>query len=567
MKNLRLGVATKTAIIAGIIVLITLSFNAFIFNKLQANLVAGIFNEYVAKVDKTINSQGIELKKALTNKVKIITGICASASASFLYNIDTNELKKVLRNYMNFEGITSIEVFDEENEPFMAIWNDGEIKIDRELSPDIIPNKDLMFTNDSIYEKNKVGSIRVYFSDEKINKRMEMEKNDATAEIDTFRKKVDEKFTKSTIIQIAIMLAIIVILVVSLMRTLFVFMSKPLYSLKTMAIDLAEGEGDLTKRLEIKSKDDIAELAEWFNKFIERMQRVLQDFSSNVTTLTEASSTMSQLSEEMKESADTVSQKSTSVASATEEMSSNMTIVAETSEQTTSNVTMVAAATEEMNATLNDITTNSEKARGITLQAVDKAQSASAKVNELGIAASEISKVTEVITEISEQTNLLALNATIEAARAGEAGKGFAVVANEIKELAKQTADATQNIKDKIEGIQVSTDGTVVEIEEITQVIDDVNNIVDIIVSSIKEQSIATKDISENVAEASGGIQEVNRNISESSTVANEIAGDIAEVNDSASGMFQNCSQVSSNADQLTQIAERLQVQVDKFKV
>lgn len=567
MKNLKLGVAAKTSIIAGIIVLVTLSLNSFLFHKLEENLVSGIFDEYVGKVNKTINTKGVELKKSLKNRVRIITGICAKASASFLYNIETNELRSVLQNYMNFDGIASIEVFDEENEPFMAIWREGEIKSDRKLPSTISVDKELAFTNDSIYQKNKVGSIRIYFTETSINNRMDREKEEANAEIAAVRGKVDKKFNRSTLIQIAIMICIIAVLVMSLMRTLHIFMSKPLFKLKNMAIDLAEGEGDLTKRLEITTRDDIAELAEWFNKFIERMQRVLQDFSTNITTLTEASASMADLSEHMKESADNVSNKSTSVASATEEMSSNMTLVAETSEQTTSNVTMVAAATEEMNATLDDITSNSDKARGITLQAVEKAQSASSKVNELGIAASEISKVTEVITEISEQTNLLALNATIEAARAGEAGKGFAVVASEIKELAKQTAEATQNIKTKIDGIQVSTDGTVSEIGEISQVIDDVNNIVDIIVNAIKEQSIATKDISENVSEASGGIQEVNRNVAQSSTVAGEIAQDIADVNLSASEMAESCSQVSGSANQLAQIAEQLENQVNKFKV
>jgi methyl-accepting chemotaxis protein len=567
VKNLKLGVAAKAALITGIIVFITLTANTFVLHKLESNLVSGIFQQYVAKVDKTIDQKGIELKEALKNKVRIITGICASASASFLYNIDTNELKKVLTNYMDFEGIASIEVFDEEKEPFMAIWRDDKITIARELPSDLPIDRELVFTSDSKYENQRIGSIRVFFTEEYINKKMVTEKKEANEAIAGFRKKVDKNFNKSTLIQIGILVFVIVILVVSLMRTLFVFMSKPLYKLKLMAIDLAEGEGDLTKRLEITSKDDISELAEWFNKFIERMQLVIQDFSVKIENLQSASTTMAAISEHLALSAETVSQKSNSVASATEEMSSNMTIVANTSEQTTSNVTMVAAATEEMNVTFNDITNHSEKARGVTLHAVKKAQNASSKVHELGIAASEISKVTEVITEISEQTNLLALNATIEAARAGEAGKGFAVVANEIKELAKQTAEATQNIKTKIEGIQHSTDGTVNEIGEISRVIDDVTAIVDVIVNSVKEQGIATKDISQNVSEASVGIQEVNSNIAQSSSVAGEIAGDIADVNASAEEMAENCSQVNTSAEQLALIADQLKKQVAKFKV
>lgn len=156
-----------------------------------------------------------------------------------------------------------------------------------------------------------------------------------------------------------------------------------------------------------------------------------------------------------------------------------------------------------MTTTINEIAQNTEKANTITGEAVSEAKGASDNVDELGSAAQEISKVTETVTEISEQTNLLALNATIEAARAGDAGKGFAVVANEIKELARQTAEATQDIKRRIEGIQDSTSGTVTKIQQISKVINDVNDIVSTIASSVEEQSVTTKEIATNVAQAS----------------------------------------------------------------
>jgi methyl-accepting chemotaxis protein len=188
-------------------------------------------------------------------------------------------------------------------------------------------------------------------------------------------------------------------------------------------------------------------------------------------------------------------------------------------------------------------------------------------VDELGHAADEISKVTEAITEISEQTNLLALNATIEAARAGEAGKGFAVVANEIKELARQTAAATLEIKNRITGIQDSTADTVTQIEAITGVINEVNEIVGTIATAVEEQSVTSQEIANNVAQASQGIQEVNENVNQSSSVAGTISGDIAEVNSSVQEIADSSSQVNHNSDELSALSGKLRELVGRFKV
>jgi len=156
-------------------------------------------------------------------------------------------------------------------------------------------------------------------------------------------------------------------------------------------------------------------------------------------------------------------------------------------------------------------------------------------MDERGKAAREIGKVTETITDISGQTNLPALNATIEAARAGEAGKGFAVVANEIKELARQTAEATRDIKGKIDGIRKITGLTATEIEKIIQVINNVNEFVAGISTAVEEQSITTRDIAEKISQTSQGIQPVNKSASAISLASSQIAGDISRVKTSIS--------------------------------
>jgi methyl-accepting chemotaxis protein len=220
-----------------------------------------------------------------------------------------------------------------------------------------------------------------------------------------------------------------------------------------------------------------------------------------------------------------------------------------------------------MNVTINQISENSAQALQITVNAVTQTSLASQQVDELGVAAKGIEQFLETISEISEQVNLLALNATIEAARAGDAGKGFAVVANEIKDLAKQTASATGEIRGKIEGIQVSTQGTVGQIEKIATITNEVHTIVTGVVAAINEQSAATEEIAMNISQASQGISEVNHNVAQSNTSVGIISTGIGEVTAAAAQISANSSTVSDNADKLAGLSRQLSSMVNRFKV
>ncbi len=380
----------------------------------------------------------------------------------------------------------------------------------------------------------------------------------------------ENKAASATYHKAMVSLASIIALGVGAGILLAVFISRaitgPVNAAVTGLKDIAHGDGDLTKRLDIASEDEVGELAKWFNTFIEKLQGIIKEMAGSVETLASSSTELSAISEQMTQSITNVSEKSQTVSTAAEEMNANMNNVAASMEQTSTNTTLVASSAEEMSATIGEIAHSAENARSVSDDAANKASSASGNMDKLGVAANAIGKVIETITEISEQVNLLALNATIEAARAGEAGKGFAVVANEIKELAKQTAAATQDIKDKIEAIQGTTSVTVSQITEITGVIKNVNDVVSGIATAVEEQSAATREIVNNVTQASQGIQEVNENVNQSSLVSSEISKDISNVSVSMNEMTGSSNQVSLSAQELSNLSENLKRMVDQFR-
>ncbi|MBZ4684757.1 MAG: methyl-accepting chemotaxis sensory transducer with Cache sensor [Desulfomicrobiaceae bacterium] len=343
--------------------------------------------------------------------------------------------------------------------------------------------------------------------------------------------------------------------------------TQPIARMTLMLKDIAEGEGDLTRRLTDTSGTETQVLAEYFNHFVSRVHDIVRDAAENARALAGAAEKLLQLSRGLRDNSGAMNTKTDLVAAATEEMSANMRSVASAMEEFSVNITTVATAAEEMSATIGEIAASATKAKGVAGDAVTKAAQASSRVGDLGAAAEEIGKVTEAIMAISSQTNLLALNATIEAARAGEAGRGFAVVANEIKELAQQTAKATEEIRQRIDGIQNATGLTVHDIQAVTQVIHDVDNIVGTIAAAVEEQSVTTRDIADNVGQAAAGVQEVNENVAQAQTATGEIARDVVGVSEDSAKIAGNASTVQESAEMLATLAERLRGLVGQFKI
>jgi len=333
------------------------------------------------------------------------------------------------------------------------------------------------------------------------------------------------------------------------------------------ALARAVAEGNFQHSFSYKAKDAIRDTVTSMNEMVAGLAAMVKDLNAGVDTLSDASGELNRISDDMGTGADTSVARVNSVASAAEQMSMNMDSVAAAMEEAATNVKTVSDGTRDMQTSLDRVAENSGKTRDITVKAVDRARLTSERVQKLDRAAEEIDKVTDTIASISSQTNLLALNATIEAARAGDAGKGFAVVANEIKDLASQTAGATEEIADNIREIKDQIQGAVAEIQDISTIINDINRFVGENARAIASQSDTTRAMTENIGQVSAGIQEVNENVAQSSQVAGQVASEISDVLSAAENIRSLSGNVKQKAGTLDQVITRLRKMTERFKL
>ncbi|MEV1289211.1 methyl-accepting chemotaxis protein [Micromonospora sp. NPDC049679] len=283
----------------------------------------------------------------------------------------------------------------------------------------------------------------------------------------------------------------------------------------------ALAEGDLTVRAGITSRDELGRMAGELDRASDSLRSTVEQLGENATALATSSEALSATSVQ--------------IAAAAEETSAQAEVVSTAAEQVSANVQTVATSSEEMGASIREIAANSAEASTVATSAARLADETSRTMTRLGESSAEIDNVIKLVTSIAEQTNLLALNATIEAARAGESGKGFAVVAGEVKELAQQTARATEDIGRRVEAIQNDTRSAIAAIGEITEVIGQINDRQTTIASAVEEQSVTTSDVSRTVSEASVGTSEIARTISGVASAAQSTSAGVLQAQTAAS--------------------------------
>ena len=298
--------------------------------------------------------------------------------------------------------------------------------------------------------------------------------------------------------------------------------------------------GDLTREdLRVRSQDELGDLTTAINKMSGSLKSIILSISENAMQVASAS-----------EELNTTSQQ---ITANSEETSAQADVVSKAAQSVSQNLQTVATGAEEMGASIKEIAKNATEAAKVATSAVKVAETTTVTVSKLGESSCEIGQVIKVITSIAQQTNLLALNATIEAARAGEAGKGFAVVANEVKELAKETARATEDISRKIEAIQADTKAAVDAIASISGVIHQINDISSTIATAVEEQNATTNEMSRNVSEAANG--------------SGEITSNIARVAEAAQGTTRGATDTQKASQQLVETSTQLRRLVEQFKI
>ncbi len=312
---------------------------------------------------------------------------------------------------------------------------------------------------------------------------------------------------------------------------------------------------------------EIDEISISFNTFVAGVAQLVKVNRDSISVIAKASEEQSATITQIASSTEEMSAQSQNVASTAEMASDNMNSIASSTKEVTESISNVAAAAEEMSATFGEITRNCQKELQIAEKAFSKVKSSQEMMDKLESSAEQIGKVLDIIKKIADQTNLLALNATIEAASAGEAGKGFAVVASEVKELARQTTSATEEIAQQIAQMRNCTSGSVEATELIGGVIEEINTISQVIVSAVEQQSATVQEISRNISTISEKSSKSSLDVQRSAEGMADITGNLAGFNEAISEVAKGTNAVVVSMRELTGMAEKLKFSINKFKV
>jgi len=336
---------------------------------------------------------------------------------------------------------------------------------------------------------------------------------------------------------------------------------------KTVAVIKAMADGDLTQECEVNSSDAMGQQIASINTMGASLRDIVRQIARNSKKLSAASKLLLDTSNRLSDGTDKMTSRSAIAAIAGEELSENIGTMATTTDAMASNVEGLALSYDEMNESIRDVASYCAREAAFAREASDQAHRARDVMDQLGKAAKEISQVIELINDIADQTNLLALNATIEAASAGDAGKGFAVVANEVKELARQTAEATEQIRNQIESIQRQSTESVNAIEQVTDKFSQVTKTSETIADAVEKQSATVNQMSKSMAEVSQATTQLSERTKNLSRVADGVSQNIQGMNEEAADFSMSAGETDASSRELSDIADRLKEVVSRFRI
>ncbi|WP_245614523.1 methyl-accepting chemotaxis protein [Actinokineospora inagensis] len=436
--------------------------------------------------------------------------------------------KKIDASFASYKSYQSRGTFDQK---LIDEWNAASAAFGEVLGKEVIPAA-TAGTTAGVQAFYKDGLPQLVKFNEVSARMLDAERQLTLGEIESVSTERDRSITLAIIL---LTVGTIISVGVGLLITRSI--TKPMRGLSA-ALE-AVADGDLTQRVDVHSKDEVGRMATALNKATDGTREIVSTISRGVTSLKASTQQMNDMSHQVTASA--------------EETSAQAGVVTAAADQVAKNVQTVATGADEMSASIKEIAQSANEAAGVAGQAVSVAAATNGTVAKLGESSMEIGNVVKVITSIAEQTNLLALNATIEAARAGDAGKGFAVVANEVKDLAQETAKATEDISRRVEMIQADTANAVNAIDEISEIIGRINDFQLTIASAVEEQTATTTEMNRNVGEASAGVSEIAANI-----------GGVAESAGNTTGTVTRTTEV---LDDLARLSAELQSQVSRFNL